>query len=83
MLRRADEDLMAFTGLSIGRADVHLVDGSTGNRLNEKIKRRTDVVGIFAMPKPCSASAGGPREEPRMREVSDRRYVAEGSTARV
>ncbi len=55
MLRDAAEDLLAFTAFPIGHWKK-IWSTNPLERLHKEIQRRTDVVGVFPTPKPCSAS---------------------------
>jgi hypothetical protein len=81
--REAEEDLLAFAAFPVAHAEV---DRSTNppERLNKAIKHRTDVVGVFPNPAALLRLAGGVLVEDHDEwQVSDRRYLSEGSMAAI
>ena len=81
MLRDAEDDLLAFTSFPVA---LWKKDWSTDplERLNKEIKRRTDVVGVFPNAEALLRLAGAVLVEAHDEwQVSDRRYLAEGSMA--
>ena len=83
MLRDAAEDLLAFTAFPIGHWKK-IWSTNPLERLNKEIKRRTDVVGVFPNPDALLRLAGAVLVEAHDEwQVSDRRYLSEGSMAAI
>jgi putative transposase len=89
MLREAAEDLLAFTAFPVAHWKK-VWSTNPLERLNKEIKRRTDVVGwrhlpragVFPNPEALLRLAGAVLVDAHDEwQVSDRRYLSEGSMA--
>jgi putative transposase len=75
------EDVLAFTSFPFSHWKK-IWSTNPLKRLNKEIKRRTDVVGVFPNPEALLCLAGAVLVEAHDEwQVSDRRYLSEGSMA--